>query len=67
MHIHDTLQSEHFDRDDRPPPNLSAAAMVGSQLHGTMRKSRQLRCSAAISTAAAANAPKLLAGEQNLT
>src|SRR3984957_377397 len=50
-----------IDRGDRPPPNLSAAAMAGSQLHGTMRKSRQLRCSAAISTAAAANAPKLLA------
>jgi hypothetical protein len=48
------------------PPNLLAAGIASSQLHGAMRKSRQPRCNAAISGAASANAPKPLTGSQNL-
>jgi hypothetical protein len=44
---------------------LAARDFAFTQLYGAMRKSRQRRCIAAISTAAAANTPKLLDGCRN--
>jgi hypothetical protein len=68
MHVHDTLQSEYFGRNDRPAVQFfGSVASPRSQLICAMRKSRQLCCTAAISMTAAAGAPKLLAGDLNLS